>query len=311
VIAHAVYVIVIEKPLSKKGFRDLTLTHLAAHLTLTQTSVAYGLTALAGSLTLVPWLIRSHLAQAHSMTAALREPISASFLLNQWWVNSSRTLVGWDLGLANLIPVLGILYALYFLYSTTPKQIWLLLLALIAVPFLALALPDLLLEGSRSTRIRYLIPSYLGIQIALAYLFTYQAIWYRQKGRRAALVFLMSINIIACGISAQSQVWWSKSVPRSSYYPPVSAIVNQAIVNQTEAPLVISDSDPMEVLAFSRWLDPKVKLQLVTTPKTVRVAKGFDAVFLLNPSKRLRTALNQKKLSFEACLQRSKRAGSG
>lgn len=275
-LAHALYVIAAEER-TGKGF--------------SQTLLPYGLATGAGCLALVPWLVilSSNFAQAEATTAALRDTTSFSFLLNQWLVNSSRVFVGWDLGFANLIPVLGILYGLYFLCSTTPKRAWLLLLALISVPFLALALPDLLLEGERSTRIRYLIPCYVGIQIALAYLFASQAIWVnnrRQKWCRAALVFLIGVNIVACCISAQAQVWWSKSVPRSSYYPSVAAMINQA-----DTPLVISDGSPIEVLAFSRWLDFDVKLELVKDPKTSRVAVGFNTVFLLNPSKRLQSIL--------------------
>lgn len=281
-VAHAVYVVATEQQGRKRWW------HLSPTLR------SYGVATSAGSSALFPWLVvLSHnFAQAEAMTSTLREPTSISFLLNQWLVNSSRVFVGWDLGFANLIPLIGILYALYFLCSATPKRTWLLLIALIAVPFLMLALPDLLLEGERSTRIRYLIPCYVGMQIALAYLLTHPACWLsdqKQRWCRAALVGLVGINIAACCISSQSTVWWSKSVPRSSYYLPVAALINQV-----DAPLVISDSAPMEVLAFSRRLDPDVKLKLITRPKAVKVPTSFDAVFLLNPSNALQTVLRRR-----------------
>jgi uncharacterized membrane protein len=277
--AHAVYVIA--APASKKRSPILP----------------YGLATAAGSLALVPWLmvLSRNVAQAAETTASLRKTTSFSFLFHQWLISSSRVFIGWDLGFVNLLVVLGLLYGLYFLCANVPKQTWLFILALVAVPFLALALPDLLLEGGRSARIRYLIPSYVGMQIALAYLFSSLAIRVSSnRWRQAALMGLVSINIIACGVSAQAQIWWNKSVPRSSYYAPVSALINQA-----ESPLVMSDGAPMEVLAFSRWLDPDVQLQLVKRPKAARVAGDFDAVFLLNPSKRLQAILVQRNYSLK------------
>lgn len=83
-------------------------------------------------------------------------------------------------------------FSLHFLYRQTPKRIWLFVFLLVGLPFLILAIPDLLWSGQRSTRIRYLFPSILGIQLALAYLFAMQAVWVKtwpQKLWRFLLIF--------------------------------------------------------------------------------------------------------------------------
>ena len=61
-------------------------------------------------------------------------------------------------------------YAVYFLCSETSKQVWLFVLTVMAVTALAVVLPDVILGGIRSTKARYLFPTYLGMQIAVAYL---------------------------------------------------------------------------------------------------------------------------------------------
>jgi len=66
-----------------------------------------------------------------------------------------------------LLVIVG--YAVYFLCSETNKQVWLFVLTM-AVTALAVVLPDVILGGIRSTKARYLFPTYLGMQIAVAYL---------------------------------------------------------------------------------------------------------------------------------------------
>jgi uncharacterized membrane protein len=279
-IAHGIYVLSMQRGTVKR--------------VISRTSLAYILATLAACFTLLPWMavLVTHFEQAEASTASLREPTSFAFLINQWLVNNSRVFIGWDLGPVNVITAAGIGYALYFLYRTTSKRTWLFLFLLIAIPFLGLAIPDIVLEGERSTRIRYLMPVYAAIQIALAHLFATQAIWIktkRQRWCRIAFIAVVFVNIIACSVSAQAQVWWTKSVPRSSYYPAVAQIINQA-----KNPLVISDGSPMEVLAFSRWLDSDTRLELLTQPKRTAIANESQPIFLLNPSKRLQAALTRQ-----------------
>ncbi len=68
-----------------------------------------------------------------------------------------------------------LIYGFYFLIRRSPPQSWLLILALVLVPSLALGLPDLLFGGIRSTVTRYLIPCYLGIQLAVVNLIATKA----------------------------------------------------------------------------------------------------------------------------------------
>lgn len=255
---------------------------------------SYLLTAGAALLSFVPWLLLllHNADRVEDATDALKSATSFTELINRWFLGISRSFVGEDLGSANILVVALASYALYVLWRTTETRIWLFVVLLVAVPFLALALPDVLLGGSRTLRIRYLIPSYIGLQLALAYWFGTQAVpacTWGQKACRVGFIALLTAAIIGCTLSAQADVWWNKGNARSSYYIPVAELINR-----TKAPLVIADRDPSALLAFSRQLAPHVRLQITQQPSTLTVADGFSPVFLLNPSDKLRRALQSR-----------------
>jgi uncharacterized membrane protein len=256
--------------------------------------IAYLTTTVISLLTLMPWMLLflGNLDQVQEATATLNSPYQFSTLINEWVLNFSRGLIDRELGSFNTVGfiLLG-LAPLYYLYCKTPRVVWLMVISIVAVSFLVLALPDVFLGGQRSIRIRYLIPAFLGIQMAIAYLFVSQveARGWRKQVAQVAIAGLIAGGIIACSVSSQAQVWWNKSVPRSAYYPAVAAMINQA-----EGAIVVSDDDPASLLAISYLLKPETQLQLVSTPRQLKIGDGSDRIFLLNPSRRLRTRLKRK-----------------
>ncbi|MBD3881560.1 DUF2723 domain-containing protein [Phormidium tenue FACHB-886] len=279
VVAHALYVAIVEKQAGKWRW------YLAARFYLLATGGAV--------LAFVPWLVLllQNLEQVNEATSATTREFPFKYLLNQWFLNLNRVFINGELYSFNLVLVLLSVYALFFLCRHTPKRIGLFILTLTAVPFLALALPDILVGGERSLRIRYLIPSYLGIQIACAYLFAIQITWAKtwlQKFWRIALVILITGSLFACVINAQTQIGWSKSIRKSGYYPVAAGWINRA-----DRPLVVSDAQEEDILSFSYELKPEVKFQLVEVPRQLKIPQGFD-VFLLNPSRRLRNVLSRQ-----------------
>jgi uncharacterized membrane protein len=288
IIAHGIYVAIVENVVGK---RQLSAT-VRSYLTTTVISL----------LTLVPWLLLffGNLDQVQEATATLNSPYQFSTLINEWVLNFSRGLIDRELGSLNTVGLILLGFApLYYLYRKTPKVVWLLIISIVAVSFLVLALPDIFLGGQRSIRIRYLIPAFLGIQMAIAYLFVAQveARGWRKQVAQVAIAGLITGGIIACSVSSQAQVWWNKSIPRSAYYPAVAAMINQV-----EGAIVVSDDDPASLLAISYLLKPDTQLQLVSTPRQLKIAEGFalfeiparGRIFLLNPSRRLRNRLERK-----------------
>ncbi|MCU0524521.1 MAG: phospholipid carrier-dependent glycosyltransferase [Elainella sp. Prado103] len=258
---------------------------------------SYLIAAAAALLSLTPWLILLAYSwqKVQESTRSLSDNLSFNYITDRWALNLNLAFLSRELGAANLLLVLLTFGALYFLYRHAPKRAWLFVLLLVGVPFLFLALPDLALGGRRSLRIRYLFPCFLGIQIAFAYWFAMQAVW--AKTWRQQLVRAIGIGLIAAGVSAgvasaNAVVWWHKSLPRSSYYPPVAAIINQA--NQTHQPIVLSDGPVTDTLAFSAWLDPAVKLQLSLEPRQIKIDKRFDPIYLFNPTEQLQRIMTRR-----------------
>ncbi|HEY9629897.1 MAG TPA: glycosyltransferase family 39 protein [Coleofasciculaceae cyanobacterium] len=256
--------------------------------------ISYGLATLGGVLAFAPWLVLllSQIEQVNAATVATTRQYPLSYLLDQWFLNINRVFINGELNSFNLLLVILTGITLYWLWRKTQPQIWVLIVCLIAVPFLALALPDVFAGGERSLRLRYLIPCYLGIQITFAYFFTTQALWAKRWGQkfwRLVLILLLASGILACAVNTQTQVGWTKSIRKSGYYPIAASWINYA-----DRPLVISDEQSEDLLSFSYELKPEVKFQLVTQPRRLKIAEGYGTVFLLNPSARLKNLLERR-----------------
>ena len=206
-------------------------------------------------------------------------------------------------------------YAIYFLWRHTPKRVWLLLLLLIATTALFLAVPDLIRGGRRSANPRYLVPCYVGIQLAVAGLLSakisgnlenlkQQRLW------RTAMVALLAAGAISGGISSQAEMWWNKGSGWLRADVEVAETVDRA-----SNPLIISDANIAYILPLSYRLEPKVKLlidpQCYTScyrnrpasakkPNLPKIPGGFSDVFLYKPSKMLQSEIQQQNYKVEA-----------
>jgi len=293
-IAHGLYVGLNAKMNSSTSVEAIAHPRLFSRFTarpLSSALLGYLLATGAALLSSVPWLVMliRGFDQVDGISALSSQARSASELIGKWSLIINQAFLGAGLDDTDIILVCLVGVALYELCRHSPRAVWLFVLLLIGIPFLVLALPDLIDGGGRSIRIRYLIPSYLGIQLALASLFATQAIGAKTWGQKLCRVFLMVLLVasgVGCTVMSQSQLWWNKGIGRTAYYIPVAELINQAV-----QPLVISDRHPMDVLGLSHRLNPAVKFQLIQTPKQLTIATGFSPVFLLNASRRLRNTL--------------------
>ncbi|MBP5973811.1 glycosyltransferase family 39 protein [Brasilonema sp. CT11] len=285
-IAHGIYVVATEK------FR------------FTKTVIAYLLASLLGFLAFIPWLlvIIINFAQASTTTSWTSDQVSQLTLIKNWIINLSYFFLdfGYDLGSYDhdprlkfitklLIPFVLILvgYSISFLCLKTPKRVWLFVLTLIGVTALPLAIPDLIFGGVRSQTPRYLIPFYLGIQLAVAYLLASQIIpisvniW-KQKLWQVVMVVVLTSGVLSCVSSSQAKTWWLKY--QNIYTPQAVEIINKA--NQ---PLVMSSCQGSWSLLADKFslidqIDPKVRFELINESKVPQIPNNFRDVFLYNPS---------------------------
>jgi len=123
------------------------------------------------------------------------------------------------------------------------------------IPLLLLVIPDLVLGGRRSTITRYLLGTYPGIQLALAYGMS----WVRGHTRQVAQLLwglILLASLTSAFLSARADTWWVKDLSFSN------GIVADYL-NQANKPLVITDRGDLyintgDLLSLSYRLKPTV-----------------------------------------------------
>lgn len=271
-------------------------------------SIGYAAASLAALAMFAPWLliVVSSLPRVEKTMSWTATALPFSAMVKAWIGNLSRLFV--DSGRMGpdlerdlvLLVVLGVLtviflgltlYSLWFLYHNTPIRVWSFLLILIGVSSLTLIIADFILGRHLSTVGRYLMPSFLGLQIAVAYVLSEKiklasgSAWARGVWGQITTAVALS-GIASCTLMSQSAVWWNWGPP-FYYYPSVARIINQS-----SQPLLVSDGPAMEILSLSYLLDPKTRIQLVSKPTPEISVAGKD-VFLFRPSQALRLELQK------------------
>jgi uncharacterized membrane protein len=261
----------------------------------------FPLALLLALLAFTPWflVILSGVGQIQKTTSFLTEQYSLSRMVDVWFLNLNRVFVDRELGAANILLVVLVIYALAIVWREAPVRTRWFVVLLVGLPFLLLVIPDLAMGGQRSLRIRYLIPSYLGMQLAIAHLLTVRS-WpswsglpvgrssWRKTCWQAVLVVLLMLSLTACWQSSQAQVWWNKSLPKSHYLPDVAEIINQS-----PTALIITDDEPIHLLSFSYLLSPDTRLRPVSQPRQLPQEQDFHGAFLFLPSETLQRQLVQ------------------
>ncbi|MEG4800843.1 glycosyltransferase family 39 protein [Microcoleus sp. ARI1-B5] len=184
--------------------------------------------------------------------------------------------------------LLAIAHSIYSLCRSTPKRVWLFVLT-------AIAITAIVLIAVRGVADRYMVPYILGIQLAVAYLFTAKISAAtnprQQKLWQLGLIALISSEIVSCAVSSQSQLWWNKYPSSTKYNPQVAAIVNQA-----QKPLIIchgGNNITGKILSVSYLLKPQVELLLAVKPEKVKIPDGFSDVFLYRSTELLQFELEK------------------
>ncbi|MEH2150729.1 glycosyltransferase family 39 protein [Nostoc sp.] len=275
IFAQGIYVVVIER------FR------------LSKTLISYLLSSFAGFITFVPWIwiiITHPQVEAVAWTNA-KQTLFASAA--RWAGIFSRTFI--DLGISPsdpgklkiiLIPfiliILGLIsYSIYVLCRRTPKEVWLFVVSLIAAVGLPLLITDFVFHKRYATS-RYTLPSVLGIQLAVAYLFSTKIApistkaW--QKTLWSLVVFIVIMGeVISCTIHSQANIWWNQFPEKYQEYHRIANIINQS-----NKPLLISDDNnllpPIQILGH--LVDPKVRFQIVEKNQLPKITNGFSDIFL-------------------------------
>ncbi len=286
-IGHGIYVILLE------------------NLRWTKTLASFLISSLIIILGFLPWLLVffNNYQQFSEGTNWTSLPVGFSFLLQMWAFNLISIFIDFGVDLEDkwlfvisYIFLILVGYAIYLLCRQTPKRIWLFIVTLILTTALALILPDLILGGQRSTVTRYLIPSLLGIELALAYLLAFNITnisLAKRKFWQTITFLLVGIGIVSCSIISQSEISWIKPV---SYNIPAIA----QIIKKSPQPLVISDSflyNLGNIISLSYELENQTKFILVVPPNipTIpNIPNTFSDIFLINPIENFKKLIEEK-----------------
>ncbi|WP_008309408.1 glycosyltransferase family 39 protein [Leptolyngbya sp. PCC 6406] len=275
-------------------------------LPLRQLTRRYGLSGLLGSVAFIPWawVMVEGLQQAQAATRWTAQPVPWTTLVKTWAANTSRLFfdLNFDVEDPLLLSAPGVLvmgclvaYSLYSFSREAPKQAQIFLWLLIGTSALPLVGADLLLGGQRSAIARYLLPTALGFQIAVAYVLASH--WQTREGsniQRRSLwqgitLLVIGAGLVSCMTISQSETWWTQKI--SHHHPEIARLINAS-----PQPLVIANTYRQnfgEVLALSYSLEGTVTLQLFPEEEGFErpTLEDYSDVYLLRPSRTLRQTL--------------------
>lgn len=287
VISHGVYVLVTERFNWSKTVR------------------AYLITSLVGFLCFAPWLaiVVMNLSTIQYRTEGSRNPTSLLDLVRGWAGNIKLFFI--HIGSAPYLTIVCLIlvgYALYFLWRHTFQSVWLFPLSLIVVPGLAIILPDLILGGRRSTAAKYLIPCFLGMQLAVAYLLS-SGIGSANSSQRKIWQVIMAVlitgGIASCAINSQSESSLSKIFNGDN--PQIARLINQSA-----RPVVVSDTSDLgnfgSILSLSYLVNSNARFLLIVKPESLKIPNHFSDLFLYDTSGKSETLRNVIRKNYKVQL---------
>lgn len=271
-------------------------------------TIGYLVAASAAVISFFPWvvIIATGLPQIERTMGWTATGLPLSSMVKSWVGDLSRLFVdtgkmGPDIQRDTVLFVavtalaIGVLtlvgYSLWFLFRNTPRRTSSFIFVSIAVSSLPMIAVDLILGRHMSTIGRYLIPCFLGIQIAVAYCLAAKVNSVKLERWNLWLWRTIAVIVVVCGMGSsllmsKAAVWWNWGPP-FSYYPALARIINQS-----ENPLVVSDCRTMEIVSLSYLLHREAHLFLVRdrTPETSLADRD---VFVFRPTHELKAELEK------------------
>lgn len=234
----------------------------------------YTIVSVLGLVLFIPWII-VFINNGDGVGNWINRNISVTTWLQRWLVNLSSLFfdlqVGYQDNIFNIetgkdlnvfskaiYPFIGlmlvslIIYALYYLWLNAPGKSSLFIFSLIGTTAVIQIIPDLLGGGQRATIGRYLIPIYLGIEIAVVYLLTSKLYDLNSRTKFKSLwliitVVIFSLGSLSCRQILQANTWWNKY---SSYYNYELA----QIINKNSNNLVVAENKRISRLTSLSYL---------------------------------------------------------
>ncbi len=184
--------------------------------------------------------------------------------------------------LAGLTALLLTICAIAFLWHGQRRSTFVFVVLLIASTALPLLCLDLLFGGRRALTMRYLMPSWLGIELAIAHLLAQLCINRAYLARQIGLALITAIIIVgigSCIYCTQAFTWWHK-VEGQEMLDVAERI------NSRRSPLLLIDKawclSPGRVAALGNLLTARAKIAIVAGSADPNIPDGYEDVFLFH-----------------------------
>jgi uncharacterized membrane protein len=263
------------------------------------------------------WVLVTHLSTAIRRVSWSGQEVDILHLLGMWAYNYSAVFLDTNhalkyidepgitvygalaLRVVALVPALFAVLKLLREPTRKPSQF---LLPLIFLPFLVLAVPDLLLGGMRSGGgNRYLAASFLALQVAIAYWLATglsgKVAW-RRNLMKGTLAFILAMGVLSGIIFHHADSWWHKSIGHFNMDAAQT-------INRAAHPLLISPS-PANLISISHSLNETVKILYVAGDNLPVIPADYSDVFILDPSQTMKDQLESiRGVNLEEVLPRA------
>ena len=280
---------------------------LSEKFKITKTFRSYFLAAAVGGSLFLPWFIlfiSSPGLLGYSVAQVAKTKPSLLSLLNTWlrnlrpiFIDLNNPWVEFTHKFAIPQKILTVLFlilfiaAIYFLIRHASIKVRNFILCLIGFGGVLLMLKDTIGGGTYSTRLRYLIPYVIGIELVIIYFLSARLIsknFWQSKLSEITIIGLLITGIMSCIVIANSQSWWAFGAPD---YP---AIARQ--INKNPNSVVIFE-DIGDALTMSYLLDDHLyihitrKVDFFIREERGEIYQKFNNTFLFKPDNKTKTAI--------------------
>lgn len=260
------------------------------------------------------WVVIRGAARVSQYTGwmAISTPLTRS--IENWGLSLVRVFVDFPgAGPLLLIGLLPLAWILGRFARTAPPRAALFLALLLGFLAMPVVIPDIVFGGSRSMHPRYLLPGFLAIELAVAYVLAnawesssgvsvlrhrLDLSWSRlggstmgamsgSKGARPGLLLLLALGLGSDLAILRADTWWSKN------YSWQNRAIAQ-VVNSAERPLVLASDTGValgELISLAYNLKEGVRIWGEPAPGQPPPLQGYTDIFALTPSRELRDRL--------------------
>ncbi len=256
----------------------------------------------------IPWLlvIFNSLQRLENNTVWMQEPMDIISMMAIWLYSIAIIFIESPIHLSlNPVMIMRIIvdfslfiligFAFYYLINQAKPKVFYFILFIFIIPRLIFIFLDLVGNKQASTAPRYMIPLYLGIELTLAYLLASKSFFPDAKNSKQKKWTIIFISIISIGLI--SGIFNLKSSPKYQKTRNLDNIPITNIINQTEKPLIISETkNTLDLISLSYILQNKVKIKLLSSDFNHALnLNQFDNIFLFNPSDNMIESFKRKQ----------------